>query len=139
MSTIRWSDRELRDYCLRAGELFYLDHAELERRRASFERAAATQLVPLVQARVIASVGAPLSAEGIAMFARERVEGAGPWARETQWLLVCADAWAYLAEWIADDLRKAHKATVGRKSKATILDGIAEASSRAAIEAPATE
>jgi hypothetical protein len=126
MPSERWSDSDLRDYIVRATNTFSLfPDEEWDERRARF-RAEVARVIPAVQSRVLAEVGALTSAAGIALFATELVEeSGGPRA----WLVVCERPWEYLERWIGDGVVKAY-----RKARFDgdddELTGIGQASSR---------
>jgi hypothetical protein len=139
MSTVRWTDRELREFVLRAPRLNWDDQLVADLARSQFHTEALERIVPVVQERLLAEGGVPSSADGIALLACEIVEDSH-YERRREWLLVCAEPWEYLATWIADSVVKSYKTTIGksRKDRRT-LAGIAEASSRPAIDGPSGE
>ena len=139
MSTVRWTDRELREFVLRAPRLNWDDQIIAELARSQFRAEALERIIPVVQERLLAEGGVQSSAEGIAMLACEILEDA-QYERRREWLLACAEPWAFLATWIANSVVRSYKSTIGkpRKDRRT-LAGIAEASSRPAIDGPSTD
>ena len=128
MPTEFWSDRELREYVVGATEV-YFPNEEWEARRAQF-CAQVARIVPAIQSRVLAEVGATTSAEGIAMFAAEVVEHFdGPRA----WLVVSATPWDYLERWVGDEVIAAYGRAAGTADDSDQLAGITAASTRRAI------
>jgi hypothetical protein len=139
MSTTRWTDRELRDFVLSAPRLDGGEEVLADVARARFIEELGVRVVPLVQKTVLASVGVSTSAEGVALFACDLVENSR-WDSRRDWLLMCSSPWGYLAEWVAEDVVKSHRSATRRSKKdACVLDGIAEASGRRALDGPATE
>ena len=129
MSGNSWSDSDLRAYIAAATGFFWLG-TEADVERARF-RAQVTRIVPGIQKRVLAEVGATTSADGIAFFASEEVEHGR--AAKRAWLLVSSEPWEYLEQWIGDVVIRAYRAAVQPKDKKA-LKGIAAASSRRELE-----
>jgi len=139
MSTVRWSDGELRRFVVNAPSLSWGEETLAELARQRFGSELRHRVVPRVQARLLAKAGVPLSAEGVCLFAGELVEDSR-YDRRRDWLLLCADPWEYLTEWVGDAVLRSYKSTIGRSRKdAPFLEGIAAASSRQSIEGPIAE
>ncbi|GAA5026954.1 tellurite resistance TerB family protein [Microbacterium fluvii] len=130
-----WSDRELRSFLssLRGRGLLSGEPDDLE--RARFVDQAALRVVPRVQARLIAEVGAPLDPDGIAAIAFEVLEDE-TWGKHHTWMMVTTDPWGHLSGLVADRIRSSYRATAGRRDRKA-LRGIAEASDRVALPAAA--
>ena len=130
MSIEFWSDRELREYVVSATNTYsFFPDEEWEEKRAQF-RAQVARIVPAIQSRVLAEVGATTSAEGIAMFAAEVVEHFdGPRA----WLVVSATPWNYLERWVGDEVIAAYGRAAAEHADSDELAGITAASTRRAI------
>jgi len=135
MPSERWSDRDLRAFVMRAPRLSWGDDelAELDRRQ--FRSQVVALISDGVQSRVLSEVGALTSPEGLAALTCEMLEDyVDPKKRD--WLLVSAEPWQYLEKWVAESVVKTYRATVGRGLKdVKVLEGIAAASSRDALEA----
>lgn len=139
MSTVRWSDGELRRFVVNAPSLSWGEETLAELARQRFGSELRHRVVPRVQARLLAKAGVPLSAEGVCLFAGELVEDSR-YDRRRDWLLLCADPWEYLTDWVGDAVLRSYKSTIGRSRKdAPFLEGIAAASSRQSIEGPIAE
>jgi hypothetical protein len=130
MSVEYWSDRELREYVVSATNSFsFFPDEEWEQQRALF-CAQATRIVPAIQARVLAEVGATTSPDGVAMFAAEVVEHFdGPRA----WLVLSSTPWDYLERWVGDEVIAAYRRATGEDGDDEKLAGITAASTRRAI------
>jgi hypothetical protein len=134
MSSERWSDRDLRAFVMRAPRLSWGDSELAEVDRCAFRTQLISIAAPGIQTRVLAEIGALTSADGLAALACEMLEEYVD-ARKRDWLLVCAEPWQYLERWVAESVVTTYRATVRRPSKdAKVLEGIAAASSRDAIE-----
>ncbi|MEO7720311.1 MAG: hypothetical protein ABIS08_00170 [Pseudolysinimonas sp.] len=136
MSSERWSDRDLRAFVMRAPRLSWGDSelAEVERRafRAQLVAIAASG----IQTRILAEVGSLTSLEGLAVLSCELLEdGDYVDSKKRAWLLVCAEPWQYLEQWVTESVVHNYRATIGRRTKdLKVLSGIVAASSRDAIE-----
>ncbi|MGC5167672.1 hypothetical protein [Luteimicrobium sp. DT211] len=67
--------------------------------RAAFRRQVRARVAPVVQRRLLESVGSLVDADGIAIVADALLDD-GCSEDEHRWLLVCTDPWAYLADWL---------------------------------------
>jgi hypothetical protein len=130
MSVEYWSDRELREFVVSATNSYSFSFdEEWEQQRARF-REQATRIVPAIQARVLAEVGATTSPEGVAMFAAEVVEHFdGPRA----WLVLSSTPWDYLERWVGDEVIAAYRRATGDEGDDEKLAGITATSTRPAI------
>ena len=135
MSSISWSDDELRDYVARFEE----DPSIAAYRRAGFHREVLARVAPAVQRRMLATVGVTVSAQGIALMTSEVVDHNGYWSAERTWLLICDEPWEYLTQWASKRATGAYRRTVGKKSAKSSLKGIEAASTRRAIAGPEIE
>lgn len=134
MSSERWNDGDLRAFVVRAPRLFWGDDTLADADRRAFRTQFMTIAAPGIQSRVLAKVGARTSPEGLAALACEMLEDCVD-HKKRDWLLVCAEPWGYLEQWVAGSVVKTHRATAGRASKdAKVLEGIATVSSREALE-----
>jgi len=134
MSSERWNDRDLRAFVMRAPRLTWGDDELAEVDRRAFRAQLVAIAAPGIQARVLAEVGALTSPEGLAVLCCEMLEDYVD-ARKRDWLLVCAEPWEYLEQWVAEAVVKTYRATTRRRDKdAKVLEGIAAASSRSALE-----
>lgn len=129
-----WSNDELRTFmlALRDSATFAgtpLDEIDRERFRAQVMR----RIVPLVERQVLAEVGAMLDARGIAHVAID-VLADQAWARTGTWLMVSTDPWAFLADLVAREIRRAYKTAASVSGDAKVLTGIARVSTRVGIE-----
>ncbi|MET4704929.1 hypothetical protein [Frigoribacterium sp. UYMn621] len=139
MSTTRWTDRELRDFVLSAPLLDGGEKVLADVARARFIEELGIRVVPVVQKSVLATVGVSTSPEGVALFACDLVENSR-WDSRRDWLLMCSSPWGFLAEWVTTDVVKSHRAATRRSKKdLRVLEGIAEASARRAIDGPPAE
>ncbi|MES2094127.1 MAG: hypothetical protein V4531_09990 [Actinomycetota bacterium] len=139
MSTTRWTDRELREFVLGAPRRGEGEAVLADVTRARFIEELTIRVVPVVQKAVLATVGVSTSAEGVAAFACELVENSR-WDSRRDWLLMCSSPWEFLAEWIALDVAKSHRSVARRSKKdARVLEGIAAASGREALDGPTHE
>ena len=134
MSSERWNDRDLRAFVMRAPRLTWGDDELAEVDRRAFRAQLVAIAAPGIQARVLAEVGALTSPEGLAVLCCEMLEDYVD-ARKRDWLLVCAEPWEYLEQWVAEAVVKTYRTTTRRRDKdAKVLEGIAAASSRSALE-----
>ena len=139
MSTVHWSDGELRRFVLNAPSLGWGEETLAEIARQRFGCELRHRVVPRVQERLLAKAGVPLSSEGLCLFACKLVEDSR-YDRRRDWLLLCADPWEYLTEWVGDAVLRSYRSTIGRSRKdARSLEGIAAASTRRSIEGPVSE
>lgn len=136
MSEADWSNDELRTFfsALRSGGLFDRGAAVDDEWRAAFRRQAMRRVVPAVERRLLAEVGAMLDAPGIAHVALEVAEDAA-WGAEHAWLMVTADPWRHLAHLVRREIRRSYRKTVRTRRDGKALDGIEAASSRRALDA----
>ena len=142
MSTHIWSVSELREYVRRAPELRWADPTELERYRDGFRRSALALVVPEVRRRLLASIGTATNEANVALMAQETIESGGFFgglSRDGRWMLLSEKPWDHLIDCVVEEIEYVYKGTGGRKSVKKALAGIAAASSRAAIDAPAAE
>lgn len=124
-----WSDDELRAYiaALRDGG-FFSTPDEVDRER--FIRQARHRLVPEVQQRLLAEVGAVTDPSGVARIAFEVLEEE-TWGKRHTWLMVTAEPWGFLVELVHRQIRAAYRSSVRKlKDEDKRLKGIAKASSR---------
>lgn len=128
-----WSDDELRTFIttLRGGGLFAPEVDSTERDR--FVAQARLRIVPEVQRRVLAEVGAATDASGVAHVAFEVLERE-TWGKRHTWLMVTTEPWGYVTDLVAREIRSAYTAAVRRRADAKALKGIAAASSRPEID-----
>jgi hypothetical protein len=136
MSSERWSDRDLRAFVVRAPRLSWGDSELAEVERRAFRAQVVAFAAPGIQTRVLAAVGSLTSLEGLAVLSCELLED-GDWidSKKRAWLLVCAEPWQYLEQWIAESVIHNYRATIGRRTKdLKVLAGIVAASTRDAIE-----
>ena len=116
MNDVRWSDSELRKYIDAEAALeWYSDASEREHDRLRFRSELRARLVPIVQARTLELVGTVTDPEGLTTVCFDLVDDLRYKTQVRRWLLVCAEPWAYLAEWLASELEKTYKATIGKK------------------------
>lgn len=110
MSEADWSNDELRAFfsALRAGGLFDRGAAVDDEWRAAFRRQATRRVVPAVERRLLAEVGAMLDAPGIAHVALEVAEDAA-WGAEHAWLMLTADPWRHLADLVRREIRRSYR------------------------------
>ena len=134
MAESLWSDAQLRTFLssIRAGGIFGSDVDETE--RAEFLRQATVRVVPDVQRRMLAEVGATVDTQGVAIVAFEVLEEAR-WSKRATWMMVSSDPWGFLVDLVVRELRGAYRSTVRRRGDDKQLAGIASASSRAELEA----
>lgn len=129
-----WSDQRFREFLtLLRGGMFAPPIEDAE--RDDFLRQARIRLVPGVQRRVLAGVGASVDPDGVALVAFEVLEDTG-WEDRSRrtWLLASSDPWAYLTDLVARELTRAYGESVRRVGDDDELSGIANASSRPALE-----
>lgn len=116
MDDVRWSDLQLRKYIETEAALGYFDDkAEREVVRTRFRAELRARLVPVVQARLLRSIGVVTDPEGLTMVCYDLVDDLGYKPQIRRWVLVCSEPWSYLAEWITEEIGKSYKATAGRK------------------------
>jgi hypothetical protein len=136
MSSERWSERELRAFVMRAPRLNCADSELAEVERRAFRAQVVAFVAPGIQSRVLSEVGSLTSLEGIAVLTCELLED-GDWVdgKKRTWLLVSAEPWQYLEQWIAESVIHNYRAMIGGRAKdRKVLAGIAAASTRNAIE-----
>lgn len=128
-----WSDDEFRSFlsALRGGDLFTpgVDGAD----RDAFVRQARRRVAPEVQRRVLADIGVPLEASGIAATALDVLEDE-LWGKRRAWLTVAPDPWMLLADLVTREIRRSYRASV-RRADDRVLSGIVQASTRTALPA----
>ncbi|WP_336644843.1 hypothetical protein [Microbacterium sp. USHLN186] len=136
MSEADWSNDQLRTFfsALRSGGLFDRGASVDDEWRAAFRRQAMRRIVPAVERRLLAEVGAMLDAPGIAHVALEVAEDLA-WGAEHAWLMVTAEPWRHLADLVRREIRRSYRKTVRIRRDAETLDGIEAASSRRALDA----
>lgn len=129
-----WTNDELRTFltALRATGIFGSGEEDLD--RDGFRCQALRRIVPDVQRRVLAEVGAVVDPRGVAAVVLEVVKDTA-WDAEHTWLMVTEDPWGYLADVVSAEIRRAYRKAVQPTGDAKALKGIEEASSRLGIEA----
>jgi hypothetical protein len=114
-----WSDRTLREFVRTIHEYDPCCDGvndDESAKRVRFRREVQRRLAPIVQARLLEKVGTVTDPEGIAIVADDLVSDYCS-DDERRWLLVCAEPWDYLGEWIATDIAKAYKGASGARRK----------------------
>lgn len=106
-----WSATDLRRF-VRAVEVAWCGEDVADDVRAAFRAQVQARVAPVVQARLLASVGAVVDAEGVAVVADSLVDD-GCCDDERRWLLVSPDPWAYLADWTASAVARAYRRADG--------------------------
>ncbi|WP_309129749.1 hypothetical protein [Microbacterium sp.] len=134
MPEIDWTNDELRAFltALRNAGIFGIGEEDLD--REGFRRQALRRIVPGVQRRVLAQVGAVVDPLGVAAVALEVVNDTA-WEPEHTWLMVTKDPWRYLADVVSNEIRRAYRKAVRPDGDADALAGIEKASSRLEIGA----
>lgn len=124
-----WSDDELRTFLtdIRSGGFFGSGARVDDDARVRFRAEAMRRIVPAVQRRVLAEVGATLDARGVAAVTFEVLEDSS-WGAEHVWLMVSESPWDYLAELVAREIRKAYRKAVQPSGDAKALKGIEKVS-----------
>jgi hypothetical protein len=132
-----WSAQRFRDFLtlLRGG--MFAPPIEDEERDA-FLHQARVRIVPDVQRRVLADVGATVDLDGLAVVAFEMLEDCAFDSRRT-WLLASSDPWRYLADLVAREVAGAYGESVKRVGDDDELAGILSASTRPELEAGASD
>lgn len=131
MHEMLWSDDELRSFLtrLRDGSGLFSEPAIDEVDRARFIDQARIRVVPEVQRRILAAVGARTSEAGVAAVAFEVVESL-VWGKRHTWLMVSTNPWALLTDFVATEVQQAYRSVIATPQERKLLKGIAEASSR---------
>ncbi|GAA4831739.1 hypothetical protein GCM10023221_04480 [Luteimicrobium xylanilyticum] len=80
--------------------------------RAAFRRQVRDRVGPVVQARVLESVGAVVDTDGVAALADALLDD-GCSEDEHRWLLVSPDPWAYLADWLVAVVGRSYRRADG--------------------------
>lgn len=130
-----WTDQRFRTFLLAMRSGLFGGGVEDDERDAFFEQAR-RRIVPVVQRRVLAEVGATVDDHGVAVVAYELLE-ASAWDRRRTWLMASSDPWGFLADLVVRELKAAYGETAGVRGEdgdETELAGIVAASSRRAIE-----
>jgi hypothetical protein len=128
-----WSDRRFREFLTQMrGGMFAppIDDEE----REEFLQQAEMRLVPEVQRRLLAEVGATVDAYGVAVIAFEVIEDSA-WDSRRPWLMASVDPWAFLSELVTRELATAYRETARPAGEDDDLAGILAASSRRALGA----
>lgn len=130
-----WSNDELRSFliALRSGGIFDSGRDVDDAQRERFRAQAASRIVPEVERRVLAEVGAVIDPQGIAAVALEVVEEQNYGPKHT-WLMVTEDPWSFLTDLVTREVVTSYRAAVRRRSDDKVLKGIAAASSRRELE-----
>jgi hypothetical protein len=116
MDAVRWSDSKLRKYLeTEAGLGWFSDKSEREFERNQFRVEIRAVLVPVVQARLLELVGVVTDPEGLAMVCYDLADDLGYRHPIRRWVMVCTEPWAFLAEWMSEEIVKSYKATAGKK------------------------
>lgn len=131
-----WSNDELRTFltALRDSSCFTPGTEVDDVDRGRFLRQAMLRVVPEVERRLLADVGATVDSRGIAAVTLELVED-GMWGRRHTWLMVTSEPWAFLADQVTREIRSAYRASVRVRDDQKALKGIAAVSSRAELGA----
>lgn len=89
--------------------------------------------MPALQRRLLETIGAATSPEGVAVLAAEAIDRSNDPRR--WWLVASTTPWDVLEEWIGDELVKlAKRAAKRRKKDRKVLDGVTAASTRRELE-----
>lgn len=130
-----WSNDELRRFliALRSGGIFDSGRDVDDEQRQRFRAQAAARIVPEVERRVLADVGALIDPRGIAVVALEVLEEENYGAKRT-WLMVTEDPWGFLTDLVTREVIRSYRAAVRRRGDDKVLKGIATASSRRELE-----
>lgn len=130
-----WNNDELRSFliALRSGGIFDSGRDVDDAQRELFRAQAASRIVPEVERRVLADVGAVIDPRGIAAVALEVVEEENYGPKHT-WLMVTEDPWSFLTDLVTREVVTSYRAAVRRRSDDKVLKGIAAASSRRELE-----
>ena len=116
MDAVHWSDSQLRNYIEAEASLgFFDDKSDREIARAKFRVELRSIVVPVVQARLLETIGVLVDPEGLTMVCYDLVDDLGYKHQIRRWVLVTPSRWAYLAEWIGEEVVKSYKLTAGRK------------------------
>lgn len=129
-----WSNDELRTFftALRSGSIFAPSADVDDATRETFRAQAMRRLVPEVERRVLAEIGAVVDPRGVAAVAIEVAEDT-TWGSRHTWLMVTDDPWAYLTDLVTREITKAYRGAVRRRGDEKVLKGIEAASSRREI------
>lgn len=129
MPESNWSDDALRKFLtdIRSGGFFGPRPGIDDTARERFRAEAMRRIVPVVQRRVLAEVGATLDARGVAAVTFEVLEDSS-WGAEHVWLMVSESPWDYLAELVASEIRKAYRKVVQPRGDTKALKGIEKVS-----------
>lgn len=116
MDNVQWSDSQLRNYIdAEAGLSWFSDETWREGERKAFRRVLRASLVPIVQSRLLETIGVVTDPEGLTMVCYDLVDDLRSRTQTRRWVMVCSEPWAYLAEWISEEIVKTYKATAGKK------------------------
>ncbi|WP_127818047.1 hypothetical protein [Microbacterium sp. CPCC 204701] len=130
-----WTDHRFRTFLLAMrGGLFGVGVEDDE--RDAFLEQARRRIVPIVQRRVLAEVGATVDDQGVAVVAYELLEESA-WDRRRTWLIASSDPWGFLADLVVRELKAAYGETSGVRGEdgdEAELAGILAASTRRGIE-----
>ena len=132
MNESLWSDDEFRAFFsdLRGEGLFSSGADDCD--RDGFRAQALLRVAPEVQRRVLADIGIPIDASGIAATALDVLEGER-WGKRRTWILVAPDPWRLLCELVTREIRRSYRAHTPRRADERALAGIAQASTRASL------
>ena len=132
-----WSDQRFREFLtlLRGGMFAPPIDDDV---RDQFLAQARVRIVPDVQRRVLADIGATVDGDGVAMIAFELLEGCA-WDSRRTWLLASSDPWRYLADLVVSEVTAAYGESVRRVGDDDELAGILSASTRRQLDAGSEE
>ena len=118
MSEVSWTDRAFREYVIRVSEPVWMSSIsgyDLDAANREFEQQALVRLVPVVQPRLLETIGVAVDPMGLAMIAHDLLVDCQYRENERLWLLATPSPWGYLADWMSSEVSKAYKATAGKK------------------------
>jgi len=132
-----WSDQRFREFLtlLRGGMFAPPIDDDV---RDQFLAQARVRIVPDVQRRVLADIGATVDGDGVAMIAFELLEDCA-WDSRRTWLLASSDPWRYLADLVVSEVTAAYGESVRRVGDDDELAGILSASTRRQRDAGSEE
>jgi len=132
-----WSAQRFREFLtlLRGGAFAPpIDDEE----RDQFLRQARVRIVPDVQRRLLAEIGAPVDGDGLAVIAFELLEDSA-WDSRRTWLLASSDPWRYLVDLVVREVTHAYGEAVRPVGDDDELAGILSASTLPQLEAGVEE
>lgn len=129
-----WSNDELRTFltAFRSGSIFDAGRDVDDIARERFRLQAMDRIVPVVERRVLAEIGAVVDARGVALIALEVVEDT-TWGAKHTWLMVTEDPWSFLTDLVVREITKSYRSAVRHRGDEKVLKGIADVSSRREI------